>query len=637
MPGAAAAASRRRSPWSGPPAQLDPDSKAQRLAAAAELAAGSGQTGWARDLADHALALTLNQRLRSRARYVTGWALAWSGRYGSGATALLSLARETAQGDPATAWNYLSLAAAAAYQSGAPADVAAVAGLLDRLPPDGDGDIAASRLWTLAVTGQAAPARALLAGSQARPTATAPCSTPAPPRGCSTRRPSRPGCWASARDTLADPGARAADGGLLAPLGWAYLDAGRWDDALKLVGAAQGCPVTDVPPAAARLITATVEAARGNTRRARALVAAGLAADPEHGRLLTARAWHALGLCDLADGDYLAALSHLRRLFDDDGNPYHYHASYLAVADLALAAARAGSRPDGQETLKRVTEALAGTGPGPSPRLRQLTARADAILADPATPDAYPDGIPGDPSWDQWPFEHAQLRLELGERLRRRRRINAAKPELEAALEVFRSLRAGPWEQRAESELRACGVAVTGNPRSATGLQELTAQQREIVCLAAQGLSNREIGERMFLSPRTVSSHLYRSYPKLGVATRYQLQGLLAQAAARAADGAPARRGARPRSVPFLRQQMGCSPMSHVNVQPGSCGSPGAEVPRPAYGNRRYGRGWKACGLGGLAGRQARHLAQKVQYFGVELFGNLRRGWVIVNGDLADH
>ena len=245
----------------------DPDSKAQRLAAAAELAAGSGQTGWARDLADHALALTLDQRLRSRARYVTGWALAWSGRYGSGATALLSLARETAQGDPATAWNCLSLAAAAAYQSGAPADVAAVAGLLDRLPPDGDGDIAASRLWTLAVTGQAAPARALLS----RLTGTADGHRALFHAGAAAwlldQTPVATGLLGAAPDTLADPGARAADGGLLAPLGWAYLDAGRWDDALKLVGAAQGCPVTDVPPAAARLITATVEAARGNTRR----------------------------------------------------------------------------------------------------------------------------------------------------------------------------------------------------------------------------------------------------------------------------------------------------------------------------------------------------------------------------------
>jgi DNA-binding CsgD family transcriptional regulator len=64
----------------------------------------------------------------------------------------------------------------------------------------------------------------------------------------------------------------------------------------------------------------------------------------------------------------------------------------------------------------------------------------------------------------------------------------------------------------------------------AAGLLELTPQQRQIINLAAAGLSNREIAQRLFLSPRTVSSHLYRSFPKLGVAGRYQLHGLLVQA-----------------------------------------------------------------------------------------------------------
>ena len=59
---------------------------------------------------------------------------------------------------------------------------------------------------------------------------------------------------------------------------------------------------------------------------------------------------------------------------------------------------------------------------------------------------------------------------------------------------------------------------------------ELTPQQRQIVRLASDGLTDREIGDRLFLSPRTVSSHLYRSYPKLGVATRYQLRDVIARA-----------------------------------------------------------------------------------------------------------
>jgi DNA-binding CsgD family transcriptional regulator len=84
--------------------------------------------------------------------------------------------------------------------------------------------------------------------------------------------------------------------------------------------------------------------------------------------------------------------------------------------------------------------------------------------------------------------------------------------------------------QRAEAELRACGVAVGDAPGEPDALWELTPQQRQIVRLASDGLTNREIGDRLFLSPRTVSSHLYRSYPKLGVAGRNQLRDVIARA-----------------------------------------------------------------------------------------------------------
>ena len=60
-------------------------------------------------------------------------------------------------------------------------------------------------------------------------------------------------------------------------------------------------------------------------------------------------------------------------------------------------------------------------------------------------------------------------------------------------------------------------------------LDELTTQQREVAILAARGLTNGEIADRLFLSPRTVASHLYRSYPKLGIAGRHQLRDLIDQ------------------------------------------------------------------------------------------------------------
>jgi len=402
------------------------------------------------------------------------------------------------------------------------------------LPPAADEETSALRLWGLAVTGRTLRAGLLLDRLGQAALGGRSASQAGAAAWLLDRTPEAVALLTAARSAVADPQARAVSGGCLAPLGWAYLDAGRWDDALEPIVGPGGGIGTDVVPAAAGLITATIEAVRGNTGHARALIAAALAADPEHSRLITARAWHALGLCALADGDHQTAFGHLRHLFADDGSPYHYHASYLAIGDLAFAAAGAGRRLEGREMLKRSGVVLADTSPWPSLRLRQLLARAYGILTDASTSTAYPDDVLGDPAGGQWPFERAQLhlefgewlRLEFGEWLRRRRRINEAKPVLGAALESFRMLRARPWVHRAETELRACGVAVPGAWQEAR-LGELTPQQRRIIGLAAQGLSNRQIAQLLFLSPRTVASHLYRSFPKLGVAGRHQLGGLL--------------------------------------------------------------------------------------------------------------
>jgi DNA-binding CsgD family transcriptional regulator len=101
---------------------------------------------------------------------------------------------------------------------------------------------------------------------------------------------------------------------------------------------------------------------------------------------------------------------------------------------------------------------------------------------------------------------------------------------LAAALESFRRLRARPWIQRTEAELQACGVAVSGAPAAPDALWQLTPQQRQIIYLAGQGHTNREIADLLFLSPHTVAAHLYRSYPKLGISGRHQLHELIAQA-----------------------------------------------------------------------------------------------------------
>ncbi|MFI6833617.1 ATP-binding protein [Kribbella sp. NPDC050241] len=127
------------------------------------------------------------------------------------------------------------------------------------------------------------------------------------------------------------------------------------------------------------------------------------------------------------------------------------------------------------------------------------------------------------------PFEHARTRLLFGEWLRRQRRRSDARGHLRAALELFDLLDARPWAGRARTELRAAGEAESVPAPRIDPLRRLTPQELQVARLAAQGLSNPAIGARLFLSPRTVAYHLYKAYPKLGVANRAQLTLLLAQ------------------------------------------------------------------------------------------------------------
>ncbi len=528
-------------------AELSPGraDRARRLVAAASAAVPTGQADWVHDLADRALAITADPQLRMTARHDAGWALAWSGRRTAALSALISLAEEASRDFPAVAWDALSNAATVAYQSGKPASrqaVSRVLGLLESqgFPAAGHGPRAEAdghRLWIRASTDPVGSRNQLI--PYLRQIGDSPLDEPS--------------LWGTAsaawildetdlavrwlQDAMHRLRASAVQGtsvGGLTVLGWAYIDTGRWDEALDVAAEAAGMAEAsrmDIVAASADAITATVLALRADSAEARRHAARALAAvDPAECGLVAARARRALGVAALTDGSYLSAFTQLRGLFSDDGTPLHNYASYLGVADLAAAAVRADRRMEGRDVIEHALSHLNGIA---SPRLEQLIARARGILADPARTEAWSDEGLSDPAGDQWPFERAQLRLDHAEWLRRGRRINDAKLVLTQALGTFRRLNARSWAERAEAELRACGVAAADVPAERDVLSELTPQQRQIVRLAGDGLTNRQIGDRLFLSPRTVSSHLYRSYPKLGVAGRNQLRDVIARASTR--------------------------------------------------------------------------------------------------------
>lgn len=314
--------------------------------------------------------------------------------------------------------------------------------------------------------------------------------------------------------------------GLGGAVAWAYLERGRWEQAREAcarttaVGRAAGL---DHAVACAATVDATVLAFQGDASSARTRAEDALTLiDPLESRSVFVYARRALGTAAAAEGAYETAYGQLRMVFTADGAPVHYHASYPALADLAAAAVRCGRHEEAALIVERSASALADNA---SPRLRALISRARGLLADPDDAEPHFRAALADPVLEYWPFERAQTLLDLAEWLRRRRRIAEARGPLTDALETFRRLGARPWIERARAESRASGLDVTDAAPDA--LAELSPQQQQIIRLAARGLTNREIGEKLFLSPRTVSSHLYRSFPKLGITARSQLRDLI--------------------------------------------------------------------------------------------------------------
>jgi len=228
-------------------------------------------------------------------------------------------------------------------------------------------------------------------------------------------------------------------------------------------------------------------------------------------------------LSALAQGRHADALRFAERLFDPNDTAYHLHFGCFAIGDLAEAAVLAG-RPE--VARERLAEVEAIVGDTPSEWLGINLRHARAVLADdePEAAVRFEEAMAA--NLERWPFWRGRLLLAHGRWLRRRRRVANSRAPLREAGNVFEGIGASGWADQARSELRASGE--TSRRRDSSTRDELTAQELQIAQLAATGLSNREIGQRLYLSHRTVSTHLYRVFPKLGITSRAELGAALA-------------------------------------------------------------------------------------------------------------
>jgi DNA-binding CsgD family transcriptional regulator len=258
---------------------------------------------------------------------------------------------------------------------------------------------------------------------------------------------------------------------------------------------------------------ARASAVRGDATRfaTAASEASALAGDYGLGQVESIAA-HAGALHDIGMGRYEAASEGLAR-----------------VTHPALAAHRASDACEIAIHLDRHADALAAVA-----RLEQLAGALQRPWADGLLERArgLTTTAKGDRHFqravalhgDQRPFECARTELAYGETLRRARRRMDARAPLHRALETFERIGAEPWAARAERELRATGETVSR--RGASAIEQLTPQELTICRLVTEGLTDREIGARLFLSARTIDYHLRKVFAKLGIRSRAELVGL---------------------------------------------------------------------------------------------------------------
>jgi DNA-binding CsgD family transcriptional regulator len=260
------------------------------------------------------------------------------------------------------------------------------------------------------------------------------------------------------------------------------------------------------------------------------LVAALRGRDEEGSRLIAQHAAHAEarreGL-DLASSDYATAIlcnglgryaDALAAVRDAVECPYEIGVSSRAAAEAVEAATRTGDIRTADLALERLAEMARASGTlwvlGVEARSRALV--SDGIAAD----DLYKEALEHLGTTRLRP-ELARTHLVYGEWLRREGRRVDAREQLRAAHELFVAMGMEAFAARAQSELAATGE--TARKRIDETRADLTPQEAQIARLAAEGLTNPQIGAKLYLSPRTVEWHLRRTYPKLGINSRREL------------------------------------------------------------------------------------------------------------------
>jgi len=233
---------------------------------------------------------------------------------------------------------------------------------------------------------------------------------------------------------------------------------------------------------------------------------------------LTAIAWARAQLYNSL-GRYAEALTAAEQASE---HPEELLFSTWGSVELIEAAARSGKRQRATDALERLTESTHACG---TDWALGVEARSQALLSDGEVADRlYREAIDRlGRTRVRWAL--ARAHLLYGEWLRRETRRTDARQQLRIAHQMFTTMGAEGFAERARRELLATGE--TARKRLAENAGQLTIQEAQVAALAREGLSNLEIGARLFISPRTVEYHLGHVFTKLGINSRMQLHRAL--------------------------------------------------------------------------------------------------------------
>jgi len=305
----------------------------------------------------------------------------------------------------------------------------------------------------------------------------------------------------------------------LSHLAWTDLFTGRWASAAA--AATEGLRLardTGHPRAAGYLgLLARLAALRGEARLCCRLVDEMRAATSSPG-LLGEATW-SLALLELGAGDPEWALERLACLAPLAGWPARHTVALRASPDLVEAAVLCG-RPELAAAALGAFESWAGAGAAPV--VRQRIHCGHALLAGREAEVHFREALAVEGLVR--PFETARVRLLYGEWLVAAGRRTSARQQLREAVRTFDRLGASGWARRGRRQLRAAGA--TERRRELRPLDRLTPRELPVARLAAGGLTDREIGVRLFLGPRTVAAQVAGLLPKLEVTSRADLIGL---------------------------------------------------------------------------------------------------------------